>query len=204
MDGSPRRGLGRAIAILNIAFGVSISLYLIPVSLSAPAWWTSAPPWVRAVSLSLAAITCGLVVAFLALLVRDLLRGETGRYVLSRSEEGTARISLRAIQASLLRRAREVPEVAGAKVTVRRPRRQQLRVEISFATAEDRDAIAVSEALKRALRERLADLVHPDGGMEAVFDVRVESLVASGAKAAETAPAEKPGEPFTGPRYPVD
>jgi hypothetical protein len=77
-------------------------------------------------------------------------------------------------------------------------------VEVSYTTTEDRNAIKVSESLRKALRERFAELVQPEEDFEVEFDVKVEGFVPGSAPVKEGPPEEEEKEPFTGPRYPID
>ena len=76
---------------------------------------------------------------------------------------------------------------------------------MAYTTTEDRNAILVSESLRRALRERFEEIVHPEEGFEVEFDVKIDGFV-PGVQPVEEKPKEEPEEtePFTGPRYPID
>lgn len=196
MEHGRRRLIGRVLVALTWAYATGTAIYVLIVH--------PGPEEVRVPALLLGMAVLGLNVVWVVLFLRELLQGEGSQYLLSRTAEGTARISLRAVQASLLRRAREAEEVIGVKVVLRRPEEKKLRVEVSYTTTEDRNAIKVSEALRRVLRERFGELVQPEDDFEVEFDVKVEGFVPGTAPAGEPRETEVEQEPFTGPRYPVD
>jgi hypothetical protein len=76
-------------------------------------------------------------------------------------------------------------------------------VEVTLSTKEGRDAIEVSERLRRSLQDRFAELVHPEEGFQTEFEVSIEGL-APGDGSVAGKPPEKEREPFTGPRYPIE
>jgi hypothetical protein len=96
-----------------------------------------------------------------------------------------------------------MPDVISAKLNVRRPAMDRVRVEISYSTTEDKNAIALSESLRNALRRRFEELVHPDDAFEVEFDVKIDGFVPGPARAEQPEKQEE-AEPFTGPRYPID
>ena len=192
MERSRRRLVGKALLVLVWMYGNCTAVYLV-----------LDPGWASARTLG---VVCGIVVLafdalYLGFAVRDVVGGEGGGYLLSKTEEGTARISLRAVHSSLLRRAREMEEVIGARVNLRRPSEKRLHVEVTYTTQEGREAIHVSESLRKALRERFEELVHPAAGFEVEFDAKLDGFAPSGTPAP---PREKEREPFTGPRYPIE
>ena len=63
--------------------------------------------------------------------------------------------------------------------------------------------MTISETLRRALRDRFDELVHPEGEFEVEIDVRIEGFV-PGSVVVETKKESDESEPFTGPRYPID
>jgi hypothetical protein len=199
-----RRFVGRALLVLSWAYATAVGAYVLASALTHPAWWNEMASSVRVLGSlgGIAILTLG--VSYLLLFVRDLLKGEGSQYLLSKTSQGTARISLRAIQTSLMRRVRELDEVIGAKLAVRRPAEKRLKVEVAYTTTEDRNAILVSEALRKALRERFNELVHPEEGFEAEFDVKIDGFVPGGSGARKKEEETEPEQPFTGPRYPID
>jgi hypothetical protein len=206
MEQSRRRFVGRSLLALAWLFATIGALYMVslPVS-SGDHWvnWRDAPPPVKVFVMLFSVSILALNALWFGLFFRDLVRGEGSQYLLSRSDEGSARISLRALQASLLRRAREMEEVIGARLAVRRPESKRLRVEVYYTTTEDRNAIKVSEALRSAVKERFEELVHPEEGFTVDFDLKIEGFV-PGSAGVEPPSEEKEEEPFTGPRYPID
>jgi hypothetical protein len=204
MEHSRRRLVGRVLAAVTWVYATVLALYVLGMAIVRPDYWTLAPQGAQVAALLVGIAVLALDVVWIALFLRELLQGEGSQYLLSRTAEGTARISLRAVQASLLRRAREAEEVIGVKVVLRRPVEKKLRVEVSYTTTEDRNAIKVSEALRRVLRERFGELVQPEDDFEVEFDVKVEGFVPGTAPAGEPREKEVEQEPFTGPRYPVD
>ncbi|MEN8150392.1 MAG: hypothetical protein ABFS86_11260 [Planctomycetota bacterium] len=205
MEQSRRRVVARIVLLLVWAYGNAGAIYALSVMFSDSVTWQNASPGVKVLSVLFGGGILILEAFWLILFVRDLFRGEGTQYLLSRSSHGTARISLRAIQASLMRRARDLEEVIGARITVRRPAEKRLRVDVAYTTTEDRNAILVSESLRRALRERFEEIVQPVEGFEVEFDVKIDGFV-PGAPVAPEPQEEEPEErePFTGPRYPVD
>jgi len=205
MEQSRRRVVARILLFLVWAYGNAAAIYALSILVSDSDAWNQAPPGVKVLSVLFGVIILALEVLWLLLFVRDLFRGEGTQYLLSRTPEGTARISLRAIQASLLRRTRDLDEVIGARITVRRPADKRLRVEVAYTTTEDRNVILVSETLRKALRERFEEIVHPEEGFEVEFDVKIDGFV-PGVPPAEEKPEEvsEEREPFRGPRYPID
>jgi hypothetical protein len=204
MEHGRRRTVGRALLALTWLYGTAAAgIYVVALLLDRPDLWSEAPRWLTVLAVLLAVAILALDVTWVAMFVREVLSGGGSQYLLSRTQEGTARISLRAIQASLHRRVRELPEVIGAKVAVRRPGVKSLEVEANYTTTEDRDAILVSEVVRRALRERFEELVHPEEGCEVEYEVKIDGFVPAGPQAATPEKREEE-EPFTGPRYPID
>jgi len=205
MEQSRRRVVARILLLLVWAYGNAAAIYALTIMVSDAATWNESPPGVKVLSILFGVLILALEILWLLLFVRDLFRGEGTQYLLSRTPQGTARISLRAIQASLLRRVRDLDEVIGARITVRRPADKRLKVDVAYTTTEDRNAILVSESLRRALRERFEEIVHPEEGFEVEFDVKIDGFV-PGVPPVEEKPEGEPeeGEPFTGPRYPID
>jgi hypothetical protein len=203
MEQSRRRVVARVLLFLVWAYGTAAAVFAFSTLFVNE--WPEPSRGVRVLAILFGIAILVLEGVWLALFVRDLFIGEGTQYLLSRTPEGTARISLRAIQSSLLRRVRDLDEVIGARIAVRRPAEKRLRVDVAYTTTEDRNAILVSESLRRALRERFEELVHPEEGFDVEFDVKIDGFVP-----AVTAPADQPSEggeesePFTGPRYPVD
>lgn len=203
MEQSRRRVVARVLLFLVWAYGTAAAVFAFSTLFSHE--WPEPSRGVRVLAILFGIAILVLEGVWLALFVRDLFRGEGTQYLLSRTPEGTARISLRAIQSSLLRRVRDLDEVIGARIAVRRPAEKRLRVDVAYTTTEDRNAILVSESLRRALRERFEELVHPEEGFDVEFDVKIDGFVP-----AVTTPVEEPPEtgeetePFTGPRYPID
>jgi hypothetical protein len=196
MDSSRRRLVGVSLLVLAWVYGNAAALYL----LFTPSFVPPASAAALGIGGGVAILAFDLL--YLGFAVRDLLWRQGGGYVVSRTDLGMARISLRAIQTSLLRRARETEDVLAARVGLRRPAARRLVVEVTLSTGEGTDAIEVSERLRRALQERFAELVHPEEGFQTDFEVSIEGL-APRAGSAER-PAEKEREPFTGPRYPIE
>ncbi len=204
MEHGRRRLVGRLLAALTWAYATGFALYVLGMAIIQPVYWVEAPQGARVPALLLGMAVLALDAVWIVLFLREILQGEGSQYLLSRTAEGTARISLRAVQASLLRRAREAEEVIGVKLVLRRPVENKLRVEVSYTTTEDRNAIKVSEALRKTLRERFGELVQPEDDFEVEYDVKVEGFVPGTAPAGEPPEREDEQEPFTGPRYPVD
>jgi hypothetical protein len=200
-----RRNVGKALLTICWVYGTAASaIYVLGLLTSQPDLWEGAPRWLTILGVLLAVSVLALNVTWVALFARDLVSGGGSQYLLSRTKEGTARISLRAIQASLLRSVRDLPEVIGAKVTVKRPGEKYLEVEVNYTTTEDRNAILVSEVVRRALRERFEELVHPEEGCEVSYEAKIDGFVPSASAHATEARKEEESEPFTGPRYPID
>jgi hypothetical protein len=204
MEHSRRRLVGRVLAALTWVYATVLALYVLGMAIVRPDYWTLAPEEAQVAALLVGMAVLALDVVWIALFLRELLQGEGSQYLLSRTAEGTARISLRAVQASLLRRAREAEEVIGVKLVLRRPVEKKLRVEVSYTTTEDRNAIQVSEKLRKLLRDRFGELVQPEDDFEVEFDVKVEGFVPGTAPMGDKKDMEEEREPFTGPRYPVD
>ncbi|MHC4472663.1 MAG: Asp23/Gls24 family envelope stress response protein [Planctomycetota bacterium] len=199
-----RRTVGKALLTLCWIYGTTASaIYVLSLLGDREDIWSDAPRWLTILGVLVAVAILALNVAWIALFFRELLSGGGSQYLLSRTQEGTARISLRAIQASLVRRVRELDEVIGAKVTVRRPGEKSLEVEANYTTTEDRNAILVSEVVRRALRERFEELVHSEEGCEVIYEVRIDGFVPSAGQPPKQEKKEE-AEPFTGPRYPID
>jgi len=204
MEHGRRRLLGKVLVALTWLYATGFALYVLGMAIVQPVYWVDAPQGARVPALLVGMAVLALDVVWIVLFFRELLQGEGSQYLLSRTAEGTARISLRAVQTSLLRRAREAEEVIGVKLVLRRPVEKKLRVEVSYTTTEDRNAIKVSEALRRMLRERFAELVQPEEDFEVEFDVKVEGFVPGTAPAREPRAEQEEPEPFRGPKYPVD
>lgn len=205
MEQSRRRLVGRALLALVWIYATGGSIYVLAMLVEQPEHWTAAPAGLRILTILLSVLVLTLDVGWLVLSGRDLVRGEGTQYLLSSTPEGTARISLRAIHSSLLRRAREIEDVIHVKVAVRRPSEDRIRIEVNYTTPEDRNAIVVSETLRKMLRERFEELVHPEEDLVVDFDVKLEGFVPAGTGARERRTPEKESrEPFTGPRYPID
>ncbi len=204
MRTSRRRVVGKALLATSWGYATLVSVYVLGQVFGQEGFWVLVPGGVRVVAVLLAAGVLALEVVWAVLFLRELVKGEGSQYLLSRTKEGTARISLRAIQASLMRRVRDLPEVIGARVTVRRPETRRLRIEVSYTTTEDRNAIQVSESLRRLLRERFEELVQSEEGFEVEFDIKIDGFVPAPGPARKEEETRKEPEPFTGPRYPID
>jgi hypothetical protein len=203
MGHNRRRLLGKALLVLCWFFGSLTAIYMVGGALRQPPFWAEIPQPVRVLGVLLGIAITALNVGWIVLFVREVVRGEGSQYLLSRTDEGTARISLRAIRSSLFRRVREIEDVISAKLAVRRPASNRVRVEVSYTTTEDRNAIVLSESIRKVLRSRFEELVHSDDEFEIEFDVKIDGFVPGGAKQEEPEKAEE-AEPFTGPRYPID
>jgi hypothetical protein len=204
MSHGRRSVIGRIIVTLSWIYATAASIFVV-VELLGGEDWRVVPRGLQVVAVLLSLAVIALEVSWVALFFREMVTGEGHQYLLSRSSEGTARISLRAIQASLFRRVRELPEVIGARVVVRRPAEKRLRVEVAYTTTEDRNAILVSEAVRRGLRERFEEIVHPEEGFEVEYDVKIDGFVPGAGRAPEhSLEPEEAEEPFIGPRYPID
>lgn len=198
-----RRLLGKALMAFTWLFATLVTVYILAMALDPPPYWEEVPKGVKVPGILFAVGILSLTVTWAVLKGREIVKGEGSQYLLSRTSEGTARISLRAIQTSLQRRVRDMPDVIGVRLLVKRPATSRLRVEVSYTTTEDKNAIVVSEKLRKALRERFRELVQAEEGFELEFDVKIDGFVPSpgGSDSAESEPEE---EPFTGPRYPID
>jgi hypothetical protein len=205
MEQSRRRLVGRSLMVVAWAYATFVSIYVLSSAFGADVFWSGVPGGVKAIAVIFGVLVLVLDGLWVILFVRDLFRREATQYLLSRTKEGTARISLRAIQASLLRRARELDEVIGARVSVRRPAEKKLRVDVAYTTTEDRNAILVSESLRRALRDRFEELVKAEDDFTVEFDVKIDGFVPPNVTP-RPGPEEETEdrEPFTGPRYPID
>ena len=99
MEYSRRRVLGKAVLFLAWLYATVAAIRILALGLVAPGDLQITPAWLKVLAILLGVALLVLEGVWVGLFVRDLLRGEGSQYLLSRTDQGTARISLRAIRA---------------------------------------------------------------------------------------------------------
>lgn len=192
----------RALLFANIGFAVAACLYVALWALG----FEFFPPvhgWsveARAFAILAAA---GFAAADLVVLYRLYLQ-RPDPFLLTKTEDGLVSIAITAIEESLARAGRTLPDVSDTRVRIRRGSSpdEPLRVIAYFAAWEDTSALDVSQKLQRALQLRFEQIC----GTERVprYSIRLSRFDVKPAGEKPVRPKEpQPADLFRGPQYPT-
>lgn len=130
-------------------------------------------------------------------------------FITSRAPGGTTRVALSAIQRALRATANQVPEIARAKVRVRRLGRNRFQVHVRYLVRDVRNAGTAAEHLRLVLKKRFSELVVLDPKDRVDFDLDLSGIVRVDGAPVEPKKLQAPPdvlapESFKGPVYPVE
>ncbi len=136
----------------------------------------------------------------------NIWNNDSRRYIASKTASGTARVSLDAIQRSLLATANAMPEIARCRLEAYRIGHKQYKVEVFFWMIEGQAVTNVSEKLRLVLKKRFSDLVSISPQDRVDFDITLAGIQKH---KKITGPARGEGVGLAGrfqgrPVYPVD
>lgn len=139
----------------------------------------------------------------------DSLRRTPARaFITSHTPGGRSRVAISAIQRALRATAAHVPEIARAKLSVRRIGRSRFRVHVRYLVRDVRNAGTAAEHLRLVLKKRFAELVILDPKDRVDFDLDLAGIVkvdgASEPKRLPAPPDVVTRDSFHGPVYPVE
>jgi len=134
----------------------------------------------------------------------NIWNNETRRYIQSKTASGTARVSLDAIQRSLMATARAMPEIARCRLNVFRVGHTRYKVGVLFWMREGSSVINISEKLRLVLKKRFADLVTISPQDRVDFDITLAGIEKVKRAAGRREGASGAPAPFKGPIYPVE
>ncbi len=135
----------------------------------------------------------------------NVWNSESRRYISSKGASGTARVSLDAIQRSLVAVARSLSEIAKVKLEVYRTGHTRFKVEVMFWMREGPNVINISEKLRLVLKKRFAEIVSISPQDRVDFDItlagihKLRPLIRSEGRGSDVSPGQ-----FKGPVYPVE
>lgn len=158
----------------------------------------------RVLMVIVAVVLIGLNLNVIQFVLFNIWNNETRRYIQSKAAGGTARVSLDAIQRSLMATARSMPEIARCRLNVFRVGHTRYKVGVLFWMNEGSSVINISEKLRLVLKKRFADLVTISPQDRVDFDITLAGI--EKAKRHSTGQQEESGAraPFKGPVYPVE
>jgi hypothetical protein len=148
-------------------------------------------------------------VSYLVLWVKGVFGAGEMRYITTQSEDGVARISVRALRTALKRSARAEPGISSARVRLRREGEDRIRISATVRAEGEQNAVRLAGRVRELLRASFFRVVPDDGSLKLHVVVKVASLGTAG-PVEEPAEVDPPVEPepedemFTGPRYPVE
>lgn len=160
-------------------------------------------------SLSVAALLTILNLNVIQLVLYSMAQTPGRAYITTRSDGGSSRVALSAIQKALKATASQLPEISKARVKVQRTGRHRFRVHVDYRVREARNAGATAEHLRLVLKKRFADLVLLDPKDRVDFDLDLAGIVKTGADILSQAQLPPPKDtiqtsPFKGPVYTVE
>ena len=129
---------------------------------------------------------------------------ETRRYIQSKTASGTARVSLDAIQRSLMATARAMPEIARCRLSVFRVGHTRYKVGVLFWMREGSSVINISEKLRLVLKKRFADLVTISPQDRVDFDITRAGIEKQKRVGGQKQAAPGTPTPVKGLVYPVE
>lgn len=135
----------------------------------------------------------------------NVWNSDTRRYISSKGASGTARVSLDAIQRSLVAVARSMSEIARVRLEVYRTGHTRYKVEVMFWMREGPNVINISEKLRLVLKKRFAEIVSISPQDRVDFDITLAGIHRTRPQTGTSAhaPDGSPGQ-FKGPVYPVE
>jgi hypothetical protein len=144
------------------------------------------------------------------MLLYSLWNTDVRRYITSKSEHGTTRVSLDAVERSLVMATREIPEIEKTKLRVYRIGAKRYKVEVRFWIPAGCNALNINEKLRLVLKKRFAELVSMEPDERVFFEINL-----AGFKGQMSKVTYSPGGPprdaidtskdqFKGPIYPVE
>jgi len=148
-------------------------------------------------------------VAYMIIFFKEAFGGGETRYITTRAPDGAARISVRALRATLRRSVLEQEGIATARIRIRRETESRIRISATVRASGNQSAVELAGRVREVIRGRFFRVVPDDGALELHVVVKIASLGAG----AEVDPDRKdpPSPPppaeddmFTGPRYPVE
>jgi len=130
-------------------------------------------------------------------------------FITSRAPGGTTRIALSAVQRALRATANQVPEIARAKVRVKRVGRSRFQVHVRYHVRDVSDAGTAAEHLRLVLKKRFSELVVLDPKDRVDFDLDMAGIKKVDGAVPEPMKLQAPPdvmstESFKGPVYPVE
>ena len=134
---------------------------------------------------------------------------EVRRYIASKSTSGTARVSLDAIERSLIATTKGIPEITKCRLRIYRIGAKRHKVEVLFWISEDCNVLNISEKLRLLLKKRFSELVSVEPDERVFFEISLAGIQKRKNKASyasmgppkDAIDASK--RQFKGPVYPV-
>lgn len=132
------------------------------------------------------------------------------RYISSKTSHGTARVSLDAVERSLIMAAKQLPEIEKTRLRVYRIGAKRYKVEVRFWIPENCNALNINEKLRLILKKRFSELVSVEPDEKVFFEInlagfkrqrRMSGALPSGPPRDAIDPSRRH---FKGPVYPID
>lgn len=134
---------------------------------------------------------------------------EVRRYITSKTTSGTARVSLEAIERSLIAATKGLPEITRCKLRICRIGAKRHKVEVLFWISEDCNVLNISEKLRLLLKKRFSELVSVEPDERVFFEISLAGIIKRKKKASYSAigppkdAIDASKRQFKGPVYPV-
>lgn len=152
----------------------------------------------------LAAVLLALNLNIVQFFLYNIWNSESRRYIASKTASGTARVSLDAIQRSLMASANAMPEIARCRLEVYRIGHTRYKVSCLFWMLEGRSVINISEKLRLVLKKQFSDLVSISPQDRVDFDITLAGMLKQKKPAGGPQKGAAVQAPFQGPVYPVE
>jgi hypothetical protein len=152
-----------------------------------------------------AAALIGLNLVRWFLKIQSASRGAREGMIAGSSREEAGYISLRAMEKSLKRVVLCLWEVDRAKLRLRRKRRSGLSIIVNYRALEGVNTVHLDHRIRAALKERVAELIHPRPETDLDIMVNLVGLAVRKRKGRAIPSPSYGGAPdFAGPRWPVE
>jgi hypothetical protein len=140
-----------------------------------------------------------------AWLVRRPERRLPVHWVTSDTPTGTVRVAREALEVGLRAAGEALPEITRLRVLVDTSAAKRIVVTGLFQCAEGTQNLAASQRLRQTLLDRFGEMVRPTDGTRVEVELEFQGFLGKlGKQAASDLPPAEDGQPFTGPKYPID
>jgi len=140
-----------------------------------------------------------------AWLVRRPERRLPVHWVTSDTPSGPVRVAREALEVGLRAAGEALPEITRLRVVVDTSSAKRIVVTGLFQCAEGTNNLSASQRLRQTLLERFGEMVRPTDGTKVEVELEFQGFLGKlDKKAASDLPPAEDGQPFTGPKYPID